>query len=155
MCVGQYVLRWYLFHQERPNCLQIDTHPPAPWFWSCLEGNMWPGYINGSCPMVVVSYTESDTQSCRQFADIFKFIFLNETSDFTKICYQGVFDIIVNTGSGYDVAPNRRQVITWTNDDPIQWRHMAFLCHRGLIQMVSELGRDFESKGRRSTFSCV
>ena len=27
----------------------------------------------------------------------------------------------VITGSGNDLAPKRRQAITWTNDDPVQW----------------------------------
>ena len=28
----------------------------------------------------------------------------------------------VSTGSGNDLAPNRRQTITWTNADPVHWR---------------------------------
>ena len=30
-------------------------------------------------------------------------------------------------GSGNGLAPNRRQVITWTNDDPVHWRIYAAL----------------------------
>ena len=35
-------------------------------------------------------------------------------------------------GSGNGLAPNRRQAITWTNDDPVQWRIYAALEGDGL-----------------------
>ena len=30
------------------------------------------------------------------------------------------------------LVPKRRQAVTWTNDDPVSWRHIMSLCHNAL-----------------------
>ena len=51
--------------------------------------------------------------------DIFKLIFLNENpeSNITEICSQESNWPQASIDSGNVLAPNRRRVITWTNDD--------------------------------------
>ena len=59
--------------------------------------------------------------------DNFKCIFLNENGRIAiwislKFVPRGPIDNKASIGSGNGLAPNRRQVITWTNADPIHWR---------------------------------
>ena len=46
-------------------------------------------------------------------------------------------------GSGHGLAPNRRQAITWTNDDPVHWR------------IYASLGRNELTHWSRVTHICV
>ena len=48
-------------------------------------------------------------------------------SNFTEVCSQGSNWQYVRIGSVNGLAPNRRQAITWTNDDPVHWRIYAAL----------------------------
>ena len=50
--------------------------------------------------------------------DIFKWIFFNEND---KIPTQESNWEQTSIGSGNGLAPNRRQAITWNNDDPVHW----------------------------------
>ena len=45
----------------------------------------------------------------------------NSDSNFTEICFRESNWWKASIGSGNGLAPNRRQAITWTNDDPINW----------------------------------
>ena len=59
--------------------------------------------------------------------DIFKCIFLNEND---RILIKMSLKYIARTrqdsiGSRNGLAPNRRQAITWTNDDLVHWRIYA------------------------------
>ena len=42
-------------------------------------------------------------------------------------------------GSGNGLAPNRRQAIIWTNDDPVHWRIYAALGEDGLNSLSCKL----------------
>ena len=43
----------------------------------------------------------------------------------TEICSQESNWQKASIGSGNGLAPNRRQAIIWTSDDPVQWRFYA------------------------------
>ena len=53
-------------------------------------------------------------------AAIFNCFFLNENDRISS-------QIPATTGSSNGLAPDRRQAITWTNDDPVHWRIYAVL----------------------------
>ena len=46
----------------------------------------------------------------------------NSASKFTETCSRVSNWQKIIIGSGKGLAPNRRQAITWTNDDPVHWR---------------------------------
>ena len=56
--------------------------------------------------------------------DIFKCIFFNEND---RISIQISLRQQASIDSGNGLAPNRRQAINWTNDDPVHWRVYAAL----------------------------
>ena len=58
------------------------------------------------------------------FANAFSWM---KMTKFTETCS--------SIGSGNGLAPNRRQAITWTNDDPIHWRIYAALGRDKLISI--------------------
>ena len=69
------------------------------------------------------------------FADyIFEGIFINDNVWITiKIYSFGSSSWQVNIGSGNSLAPNWRQAITWTNDDPGRWCIYTFAGLNGLM----------------------
>ena len=42
-----------------------------------------------------------------------------------RLTPEGSIGYMVSIGSDNGLAPNRRQAITWTNDDPVHWRMYA------------------------------
>ena len=52
---------------------------------------------------------------------------MNSHSNFTEICSHESNWQKDNISSGKGLAPNKRKVITWTNDDPVYWRICAAL----------------------------
>ena len=84
-------------------------------------------------------------QNGRRFAeDKFRCIFLNEDDKIPIRISQKFNWQKASIGSGNDLAPNRRQAITWTNTDPIHWciyvalgrDGLSYTCSEGLIRAL-------------------
>ena len=93
-----------------------------------------PNYYNSS------QLTYPTAQMAARFVDdIFKCIFIDEkflyfVRNLTEVCSGGSNRQDVSIGSGNDLAPNRRQAISWTNADLVHLRIYAALGEKVDIQ---------------------
>ena len=100
--------------------------------------------------------------------DIFKCIFLNEHDTIAiQISLKHVPRNPIDNkpgsiGSGNGLAPNRRQAIIWTDDDPVHWRIYAALGGDELINhwwpsfsLVFFVQASFDNYKTKCWFSCA
>ena len=82
----------------------------------CCWGNTFKLITHGNTLFSTLRWR----QNGHPFADnIFKCIFLNESLH--RLILQSSSEHLTSIGSDNGLAPNRRQAIIWTNDNPVYW----------------------------------